>query len=68
MGKMLENLYIWVKWCSESLFSLVVASQYEPFEILQRLSPYLGGSASIVVYSPYVQVRSGARSWWTTAK
>ena len=36
---------------------LVVASQYDPFSILQSLSPYLAGSANIVVHSPNVQVR-----------
>ena len=36
---------------------LVIASQYDPFSILQKLSPYLAGSANIVVHSPYVQVR-----------
>lgn len=39
-------------------FSLIVASQYDPFSILEELSPYLGGSASIVVHSPQVQVRN----------
>lgn len=36
---------------------LIVASQYDPWSILERLSPYLAGSASIVVHSPQVQVR-----------
>ncbi|KAF5368394.1 hypothetical protein D9758_002197 [Tetrapyrgos nigripes] len=38
--------------------SLVVASQYDPDGILQQLVPYLAGSASIVVQSPYLQVVS----------
>ena len=38
--------------------SLLVASQYDPFSILQKLHPYLGGSASIVVQSPHVQILS----------
>ncbi|KAJ7751187.1 Gcd10p family-domain-containing protein [Mycena maculata] len=38
--------------------ALIVASDYEPFSILERLVPYLAGSASIVVQSPYVQVLS----------
>ncbi|EED85188.1 eukaryotic translation initiation factor 3G, partial [Postia placenta Mad-698-R] len=37
---------------------LIIASEYDPFSILQSLSPYLAGSASIVVHSPYVQVFS----------
>ncbi|KAI0695606.1 Gcd10p-domain-containing protein [Cytidiella melzeri] len=37
---------------------LVVASQYEPWSIIERLVPYLGGSASIVVHSPQVQILS----------
>ncbi|KAK7695050.1 hypothetical protein QCA50_002239 [Cerrena zonata] len=37
---------------------LIVASQYDPFSILEELSPYLGGSASIVVHSPQVQILS----------
>ncbi|KAH9923664.1 Gcd10p-domain-containing protein [Fomitopsis serialis] len=34
---------------------LVVASEYDPFSILQQLSPYLAGSANIIVHSPYIQ-------------
>ncbi|KIP11118.1 hypothetical protein PHLGIDRAFT_64283 [Phlebiopsis gigantea 11061_1 CR5-6] len=37
---------------------LIVASQYDPWSILEKLYPYLGGSASIVVYSPQVQILS----------
>ncbi|CAL1694467.1 unnamed protein product [Somion occarium] len=37
---------------------LIVASQYDPFSILEKLMPYLAGSASIVVHSPYVQIVS----------
>ncbi|TCD65435.1 tRNA (adenine(58)-N(1))-methyltransferase non-catalytic subunit trm6 [Steccherinum ochraceum] len=37
---------------------LVIASQYDPLSILQKLYPYLGGSASIVVHSPQVQILS----------
>lgn len=36
--------------------SLIVASEYDPFSIVEKLSPYLAGSASIVVQSPHVQV------------
>ncbi|KAI0072222.1 Gcd10p-domain-containing protein [Panus rudis PR-1116 ss-1] len=35
---------------------LIVASQYDPYSILEKLLPYLGGSASIVVHSPFVQI------------
>ncbi|CAK5264273.1 unnamed protein product [Mycena citricolor] len=37
---------------------LIVASDYEPHSILERLVPHLAGSASIVVQSPYGQVLS----------
>lgn len=47
----------------EELFSggfegLVVASEYDPFSIIERLVLYLGGSASLVVYSPHLQILS----------
>ncbi|KAI9512878.1 Gcd10p-domain-containing protein [Russula earlei] len=47
----------------EELFSgefegLFIASVYDPLSILGRLFPYLGGSASMVVYSPHLQVVS----------
>lgn len=35
---------------------LVVASDYDPFEIVEMLSPYLAGSASIVVQNMFLQV------------
>ncbi|PCH34318.1 Gcd10p-domain-containing protein [Wolfiporia cocos MD-104 SS10] len=35
---------------------LLVASQYDPYSILGKLSPYLAGSASIVVHSPHIQI------------
>ncbi|KAI0720061.1 Gcd10p-domain-containing protein [Cerioporus squamosus] len=35
---------------------LLIASQYDPFSIIDKLYPYLAGSASIVVHSPHVQV------------
>ncbi|KAJ7040317.1 Gcd10p family-domain-containing protein [Mycena alexandri] len=38
--------------------ALIVASDYEPFSILEKLVPYLTGSASIVVQSPYAQILS----------
>ncbi|KAH7910456.1 Gcd10p-domain-containing protein [Hygrophoropsis aurantiaca] len=34
---------------------LIIASIYDPFPVVEMLSPYLGGSASIVVQSPYAQ-------------
>ncbi|CAE6535660.1 unnamed protein product [Rhizoctonia solani] len=44
----------------EELFSgefdgLIVASQFEPFSLVEKLSPYVAGSGSIAVYSPYIQ-------------
>ncbi|KAG7099670.1 hypothetical protein E1B28_001495 [Marasmius oreades] len=35
---------------------LIIASQYDPSSILERLAPYVAGSASIVVHSPHLQV------------
>ncbi|CCM04469.1 uncharacterized protein FIBRA_06649 [Fibroporia radiculosa] len=35
---------------------LIIASEYDPSSILERLAPYLAGSASIVVHSLHVQV------------
>ncbi|KAF8167364.1 Gcd10p family-domain-containing protein [Crassisporium funariophilum] len=36
--------------------SLAICSEYDPYSIIERLSPYLAGSASIVVHSPYSQI------------
>ncbi|KAF9531922.1 Gcd10p family-domain-containing protein [Crepidotus variabilis] len=36
--------------------SLIVCSEYDPYSIIDRLSPYLAGSASVVVHSPYSQI------------
>ncbi|OBZ80015.1 tRNA (adenine(58)-N(1))-methyltransferase non-catalytic subunit TRM6 [Grifola frondosa] len=35
---------------------LIIATEYDPYSILEKLTPYLGGSASIVVHGPNVQV------------
>ncbi|KAM0754737.1 Gcd10p-domain-containing protein [Meredithblackwellia eburnea MCA 4105] len=35
---------------------LIVACEYEPYSILERLLPRLAGSASVVVYSPHLQI------------
>jgi len=35
---------------------LFIASEYDPLSILGKLFPCLGGSASVVVYSPHLQV------------
>ncbi|GAA6025096.1 hypothetical protein JCM11491_004779 [Sporobolomyces phaffii] len=34
--------------------ALIIASEYEPYSIIERLIPYLAGSASIVVHSPTI--------------
>jgi len=34
---------------------LIIASQYEPWSIVEKVYPYLAGSASIIVQSPYLQ-------------
>ncbi|KAI8990630.1 Gcd10p-domain-containing protein [Trametes punicea] len=44
----------------EELFSgefdgLIIASEYDPYSIIEKLYPYLAGSASIVVHSPHIQ-------------
>ncbi|GLB35838.1 putative eukaryotic translation initiation factor 3 62 kDa subunit [Lyophyllum shimeji] len=36
--------------------SLVVASEYDPWSILQKLIPYVAGSGSVVVHSPHLQI------------
>ncbi|GAA5913948.1 tRNA 1-methyladenosine methyltransferase subunit GCD10 [Sporobolomyces salmoneus] len=35
--------------------ALIVASEYEPYSIVERLIPFLAGSASIVIHSPTIQ-------------
>ncbi|KAG6817921.1 hypothetical protein H0H87_012389 [Tephrocybe sp. NHM501043] len=39
----------------EDLFSGEFDSEYDPWSILERLSPYVGGSGSVVVHSPHIQ-------------
>lgn len=41
---------------------LLIASQYEPFSIVQCLTPYLAGSASITVYSQYLPILTELQS------
>ncbi|KAF9015694.1 Gcd10p family-domain-containing protein [Cyathus striatus] len=41
---------------------LIIASEYDPYSIIERLSPYLGGSACIVVHSPHVQILADLQS------
>lgn len=36
-------------------YSLLIASEYDVYSIIEKLSPYLAGSGSIVVHSPYAQ-------------
>jgi len=40
---------------SGDFISLVVASSHDPFTVVEKLSRYLSGSASVVVHSPYIQ-------------
>ncbi|KIM47530.1 hypothetical protein M413DRAFT_439198 [Hebeloma cylindrosporum] len=35
---------------------LLISSEYDPLSIIERLSPYLAGSASVVVHSPFSQI------------
>ncbi|KAJ7361438.1 Gcd10p family-domain-containing protein [Mycena albidolilacea] len=38
--------------------ALIVASEYEPFSILEKLVPFVAGSGSIVIQSPFGQILS----------
>jgi len=38
--------------------SVIVASDFDAFEIIEKLCPYLAGSANIVIHSPYLQTLS----------
>ncbi|KII94259.1 hypothetical protein PLICRDRAFT_36512 [Plicaturopsis crispa FD-325 SS-3] len=42
--------------------ALLVASEYEPYSIIDQLFPYLGGSASIAVHSPHLQTLTDLQS------
>ncbi|KLO15041.1 Gcd10p-domain-containing protein [Schizopora paradoxa] len=42
--------------------SLIIASDYEPYSILERLAPYLSGSGSIVIHSPSIEVLSDVQA------
>ena len=35
--------------------AVLIACHYDPMSILRRLKPHLGGSASVVIHSPYLQ-------------
>lgn len=37
--------------------SVILACEYEPYSVLERLLPSIGGSAPVIVYSPYLPVR-----------
>ena len=43
------------------IIRLLIASEYEPFSIVEKLCKYLTGSASIVIQSPFIQVTTLAR-------
>lgn len=38
--------------------SLLIASEFDSLSVMDKLSPYLGGSASIVVHSAFLQVKA----------
>ncbi|RXK41998.1 hypothetical protein M231_00719 [Tremella mesenterica] len=42
---------------------LILATELSPISIISRLIPYLGGSAPIVVYSPYLQILAEVLHW-----
>lgn len=35
---------------------LILATQYDPYSIIEKYAQYLGGSANLVVYSPHPQI------------
>lgn len=35
--------------------AVIIACPYEPYSIIHRLTPYLAGSANVVVHSPHLQ-------------
>ena len=39
-----------------SSHSVILACEYEPYSVLERLLPSIGGSAPVIVYSPYLPV------------
>ncbi|GAA6028044.1 hypothetical protein JCM8097_001845 [Rhodosporidiobolus ruineniae] len=39
---------------------VILATEYEPYSIIERLLPRIAGSAPIVVYSPHIQILFGA--------
>lgn len=41
---------------AETTYSLIVATELSPTSVLARLTPYVAGSGSICIYSPYQQV------------
>jgi len=56
--KMVGNLLTRTR---EELFAgeydgLIISSDYDPFSIVEMLSPYVAGSGSVVVHSPHIQV------------
>lgn len=42
---------------------LLIASDYDPFQIVEALSPYLAGSASIVVQSQFLQLLADLQAY-----
>lgn len=36
---------------------MIIATEYDPWSVLERLLPSIAGSASIVIHSPYLSVR-----------
>lgn len=39
-----------------SIYSVIIACEYEPFSVLEKILPSISGSAPIVIYSPFLQV------------
>lgn len=46
-----------------TICSLILATTLNPISVVARLTPYLLGSAPIVVYSPYYQVLAELLNW-----
>jgi hypothetical protein len=53
---MRERIYPPSKANSDHIPSLILATQLNPISILSRVTPYLAGSANIVMYSSHQQV------------
>lgn len=42
---------------------MILATELSPLSVLARLTPYIAGSGTICVYSPYLQVLAETLAW-----